>query len=61
MAFFPSVCHACKPPKRNPHCHATCKEYLEVKAEHDATTAKERAARKADHEARCVTFSMKKG
>jgi hypothetical protein len=61
MAFFPSVCLECKPPKRNPHCHATCKEYLEVKAKHDAVTAVERAARIADSEARYVAFKMKKG
>lgn len=29
-------CNGCVPPKRTPTCHATCPEYLEQKAKHDA-------------------------
>ena len=30
------TCLYCVPPKRTPWCHATCKEYLDAKAEHEA-------------------------
>lgn len=32
-----TCCTGCKPPRRcaDPNCHATCKEYLEQKAERD--------------------------
>lgn len=37
------VCKNCVPPKRNPKCHGTCKEYLDAKAELEE---KKEAARK---------------
>lgn len=33
-------CKGCTPPKRHPSCHATCPEYIEDKAAHDARKAK---------------------
>lgn len=31
-----TCCYGCKPPKRTPTCHATCPEYTQQKAQHDA-------------------------
>ena len=31
-----TCCNGCVPPKRTPTCHATCPEYIEAKAKHDA-------------------------
>lgn len=31
-----TCCNGCKPPKRSAECHATCPEYTEQKAKHDA-------------------------
>lgn len=39
MIVFPDVCKDCVPPKRNPHCHGTCKEYKDAKAAHEAKLA----------------------
>lgn len=58
---FPACCKDCVPPKRCINCHATCPEYLAVKAKHDADTAAERAARRAESEADYVVFKLKKG
>ena len=59
MAYFKQVCKDCT--KRKLRCHGTCKEYLEAKAEHEILLEKERAARKADLEARDAAFLMKRG
>lgn len=31
-----TCCNGCVPPKRTPTCHATCPEYTQQKAKHDA-------------------------
>lgn len=31
-----TCCRGCVPPKRNEWCHATCTEYAEQKAKHEA-------------------------
>lgn len=30
-----NCCKGCVPPKRNPHCHGTCPEYLAEKAAYE--------------------------
>ena len=30
-----NCCRGCVPPKRNPHCHGTCPEYLAEKAAYE--------------------------
>lgn len=32
-------CKDCVPPKRTPHCHSTCEDYIREKAEHDKKKA----------------------
>ncbi len=31
-----TCCNGCKPPKRHGECHASCPEYTQQKAQHDA-------------------------
>ena len=31
-----TCCNGCVPPKRTPTCHATCPEYTQQKAKHEA-------------------------
>lgn len=59
MALFSHVCKDCT--KRQLHCHASCKEYLEAKEIHDAASAKERAARDAEQKAKRTVYKLKKG
>ena len=60
-ARFPNCCKDCKPPKRNPHCHSYCAEYLTAKAKFDIEADAERAARKAAQESKDAAFLMKRG
>lgn len=41
-------CHHCVPPKRNEWCHATCKEYIDWKANLDAQAQRVYRERMAD-------------
>ena len=36
MGAIIKCCKGCVPPKRNPHCHSTCPEYLAEKAAYEA-------------------------
>ena len=44
-----TCCRYCKPPKRTPTCHATCPEYIEQKAQHDAALEQIRKANRTRH------------
>lgn len=40
-----TCCNGCVPPKRTPTCHATCTEYTEQKAKHEADMERVRKER----------------
>ena len=42
------ACRYCKPPKRQPGCHATCKEYLDEKAAWEEEKKKRDAERERE-------------
>lgn len=60
MARLAAVCKDCTPPKRHLHCHSTCKEYLEARAQYEIDTSKERKAKKAIEVADSVSFLLKR-
>ena len=43
-------CNGCVPPKRTPTCHATCPEYIQAKAKHDAQREQIRKADRTRHD-----------
>lgn len=45
-----NCCKGCVPPKRNPHCHGTCPEYLAEKAAYEARRKEVDRKKFADYE-----------
>lgn len=43
MAIGIHCCKDCVPPKRHPSCHATCKEYIDEKAQFEEDKKKVKA------------------
>lgn len=43
-------CIPCKPPKRRPACHDTCKEYIDERREYDRQQAELRELKYKEHD-----------
>jgi hypothetical protein len=50
-----TCCYGCKPPKRTPTCHATCPEYTQQKAQHDAELEQTNKAKMTHYNIRSQT------
>lgn len=51
-----SPCHGCNPPKRNPQCHSSCKDYKDWKA---SEQVKKDAERKRKEQEAAIYASYK--
>lgn len=52
-------CHKCKPPKRNPYCHADCPEYEAACVENEKRKAFEKEARNKGYTEGAIRYKIK--